>query len=340
MEKILEPGEVLPRRGRARARRATTRCTWSTGLFVDPAAEGPLTDAVAPPRRRLRVVRRRWSSTARPRSTQMVLAAEVARLARVAARGRLPTSLAEALVRLPGLPRLPPGVGHRTRPARPRCRRRLGAGDALLDRRCATRSAAAPRFQQTSGMVMAKGVEDTAFYRYHVLSALNEVGGDPSRFGVAAREWHDACARHDRDWPDSMTLLSTHDTKRCEDVRARLVLLSQDVTGGPTRSSGSRLRRSRTWGGWRPTTPTWCTRRSAAPESSTPTGSGTTCARPPVRPSVTPRGSTPTRATTPTSSPSPARCSATAPTSRPSPTSTRRGSGLGAHRARAEARCS
>ena len=83
------------------------------------------------------------------------------------------------------------------------------------------------RFQQTCGPVMAKGVEDTAFYRYFRLSGLNEVGGDPGRFGLPVEEFHEACAVQQRDWPLSMTTLSTHDTKRSEDVRARLVLLSQ-----------------------------------------------------------------------------------------------------------------
>ncbi len=83
------------------------------------------------------------------------------------------------------------------------------------------------RFQQTCGPVMAKGVEDTAFYRYLRLAALNEVGGDPSRFGLPVKDFHEACAEQQRDWPVSMTTLSTHDTKRSEDVRARLVLLSQ-----------------------------------------------------------------------------------------------------------------
>ena len=87
------------------------------------------------------------------------------------------------------------------------------------------------RFQQTCGPVMAKGVEDTAFYRYHRLVALNEVGGDPGRFGTGATEFHDACLAAARVWPLSMTTLSTHDTKRSEDVRARLVLLSQDPAG-------------------------------------------------------------------------------------------------------------
>jgi (1->4)-alpha-D-glucan 1-alpha-D-glucosylmutase len=74
---------------------------------------------------------------------------------------------------------------------------------------------------------MAKGVEDTAFYRYFRLSALNEVGGDPGRFGVSLAQFHEANTKRSRDWPAAMTTLSTHDTKRSEDVRARLVLLAQ-----------------------------------------------------------------------------------------------------------------
>ncbi len=83
------------------------------------------------------------------------------------------------------------------------------------------------RFQQTCGPVMAKGVEDTAFYRYLRLLALNEVGGDPGRFGLSTDDFHTANAGRARDWPQTMTALTTHDTKRSEDVRARLVLLAQ-----------------------------------------------------------------------------------------------------------------
>jgi (1->4)-alpha-D-glucan 1-alpha-D-glucosylmutase len=83
------------------------------------------------------------------------------------------------------------------------------------------------RFQQTCGPVMAKGVEDTAFYRWLRLTALNEVGGDPMHLGVTPEEFHGWCARAQRDWPDAMTTLSTHDTKRSEDVRARLFALSE-----------------------------------------------------------------------------------------------------------------
>jgi (1->4)-alpha-D-glucan 1-alpha-D-glucosylmutase len=83
------------------------------------------------------------------------------------------------------------------------------------------------RVQQTSGMVMAKGVEDTAFYRWNRFVALNEVGGDPSRFGLPPQEFHRAMAAREASWPATMTTLSTHDTKRSEDVRARLAVLAE-----------------------------------------------------------------------------------------------------------------
>jgi (1->4)-alpha-D-glucan 1-alpha-D-glucosylmutase len=85
----------------------------------------------------------------------------------------------------------------------------------------------ATRLQQTSGMVMAKGVEDTAFYRYNRFIALNEVGGAPDHFGVGLEEFHAAAAARDAGWPATMTTLSTHDTKRSEDVRARLAAVTE-----------------------------------------------------------------------------------------------------------------
>jgi (1->4)-alpha-D-glucan 1-alpha-D-glucosylmutase len=85
----------------------------------------------------------------------------------------------------------------------------------------------ATRFQQLTGPAMAKGVEDTAFYRFHRLIALNEVGGDPACFGVSVEHFHDACAQALTRHPQSLLATSTHDTKRSEDVRARLLLLSE-----------------------------------------------------------------------------------------------------------------
>ena len=85
----------------------------------------------------------------------------------------------------------------------------------------------AMRFQQVTAPVTAKGVEDTALYRFHRLSSLNEVGGDPDLFGVSVRAFH-ADARHRiRHWPDEMLATSTHDTKRSEDVRCRIDVLSE-----------------------------------------------------------------------------------------------------------------
>ncbi|MEX1162905.1 MAG: malto-oligosyltrehalose synthase, partial [Nitriliruptor sp.] len=83
------------------------------------------------------------------------------------------------------------------------------------------------RFQQLSGPVMAKGVEDTTFYRYLRFVAVNEVGGDPSSLGTSLAEFHGANLRRQLERPATMLTTSTHDTKRSEDVRARLATLSQ-----------------------------------------------------------------------------------------------------------------
>ncbi|MEO8043960.1 MAG: malto-oligosyltrehalose synthase, partial [Spartobacteria bacterium] len=83
------------------------------------------------------------------------------------------------------------------------------------------------KFQQTTGPIMAKGLEDTAFYIYNRLAALNEVGGEPQRFGLSVEGFH----RHNRErqesWPATMLATSTHDTKKSEDVRARMAVISE-----------------------------------------------------------------------------------------------------------------
>jgi len=83
------------------------------------------------------------------------------------------------------------------------------------------------RFQQLSGPAMAKGVEDTSFYCFNRFVALNEVGGDPGHFGLSVAAFHQSCAGAGEHWPDAMLATSTHDTKRSEDVRARLAVLSE-----------------------------------------------------------------------------------------------------------------
>ena len=83
------------------------------------------------------------------------------------------------------------------------------------------------RFQQLTSAAMAKGVEDTAYYVFHRLVSLNEVGGDPERFGVSPEAFHGFCRRLQERWPETLLTTSTHDTKRGEDVRARINLLSE-----------------------------------------------------------------------------------------------------------------
>ena len=97
----------------------------------------------------------------------------------------------------------------------------------LLRVRDEAESELAIRFQQLTAPVMAKGVEDTAFYNFHRLVSLNEVGGSPGVFGVSPAEFHRHCCGISRRWPRTMLATSTHDTKRGEDVRARISLLAE-----------------------------------------------------------------------------------------------------------------
>ncbi len=97
----------------------------------------------------------------------------------------------------------------------------------LLQHRGEAESDFVTRFQQLTGPAMAKGAEDTAFYCYHRFVALNEVGGDPGQFGLPSEKFHAWCRDMQKHWPKTMLGTSTHDTKRSEDMRARLVVLSE-----------------------------------------------------------------------------------------------------------------
>src|SRR5262249_35863194 len=81
--------------------------------------------------------------------------------------------------------------------------------------------------QQFTGPLMAKSLEDTAFYRHHRLLALNEVGGDPAAEAISIPAFHDMMQSRAREWPHGMTATATHDTKRGEDARARLMALTE-----------------------------------------------------------------------------------------------------------------
>ena len=100
----------------------------------------------------------------------------------------------------------------------------------------------AMKFQQVTSAVMAKGLEDTSFYRYNRLVSLNEVGGDPSKFGVSVDDFHWANQQRAQCWPHSMLSTSTHDSKRSEDVRARIDVLSEIPAAWRLR-----MRRWRNW---------------------------------------------------------------------------------------------
>ncbi len=97
----------------------------------------------------------------------------------------------------------------------------------------------AMKFQQTTGPVMAKGVEDTAFYVYNRLVSLNEVGGSPDRFGTSPDTFHGQNIERIKNWPYALITSSTHDTKRSGDVRARINVLSEiPGNGGACRPVG------------------------------------------------------------------------------------------------------
>ncbi|UQN15449.1 malto-oligosyltrehalose synthase [Gulosibacter sp. ACHW.36C] len=125
---------------------------------------------------------------------------------------------------------LPDGVEHLEQAARDAADWRSDLADAIervLGKLRDPANEGALRFQQTSGMIMAKAVEDRSFYRYSRLTSLNEVGGDPSVFAYSPERFHELQAERQDRWPHAQTALTTHDTKRSEDVRARLDALSE-----------------------------------------------------------------------------------------------------------------
>jgi (1->4)-alpha-D-glucan 1-alpha-D-glucosylmutase len=259
VEKILEPGEELPASWPVAGTTGYDRLALITGLFLDPAGEAPLTasygeltGAATDP---AAVV-----AESRALAVRELLAADVARLTalllevcegrrhqRDRTRHELHEAVRELVVAFPvyrTYVRAEAGLVRREDEASVGAAVTTVAGrrpdidsdllgflaDLLLlrlpDRR-PVEDEWVMRFQQATGPAMAKGVEDTAFYRFTRLVAANEVGGDLGRFGVGVDELHRANARAQAEWPGAMTPLSTHDTKRSADVRARLALLSE-----------------------------------------------------------------------------------------------------------------
>ena len=215
VEKILDPGERL---------RPDWRCDGTVGyeflvdlaaLFVDPAAEAPLTDLwheVAGDTRPFG----EWAREAKLEQARGPFARDVERLARASATGIEGDALAEALCSLPVYRTYlrPEHLGGDEVPEADLAILRGAGLEWLLEES----PEFVARFQQTTPPVMAKGVEDTAFYRYARLVALNDVGGDPSRFGIDPAAFHAANLARP---PLNLLITSTHDTKRSGDARAR-----------------------------------------------------------------------------------------------------------------------
>ena len=238
VEKILEPGEELPR----------WECEGTTGydtlglidrVLTDPAGERPLSRIAD----ELAGAPVDWASMVHGTKRAVadgILGSEVRRLVReltspaeasAPSAESLADGLAELLACFPVYRSyLPLGreyLDEAAAAARSRRPELVGTIDWLVGVLSDERTAPAARFQQTSGMVMAKGVEDTAFYRYSRLSSLNEVGGDPSVFSLTPEQFHAAMIRRQHDWPHAMNALTTHDTKRGEDTRARITALAE-----------------------------------------------------------------------------------------------------------------
>jgi len=231
-EKVLEPGEELPSGWPIAGDTGYSALSTVDGLFVDSAAEtafDALQEELAGPAPT-------WPDLVHDCKLDVATGmerAELHRLHRLAA--DIPDSepaLAELLACFPVYRSYLPhsGADHLGAAIAEARRRRpdlLPAIEALTIRLSNPADELTTRFQQQTGAVMAKGVEDTAYYRYTRFVAANEVGGDPSRFGLSVAEFHDAALRRLTAHPAGMTTLSTHDTKRGEDVRARLAVLAE-----------------------------------------------------------------------------------------------------------------
>ena len=232
VEKILEHGETLPAHWQTAGTTGYDALADIDRVLVDPAGREPLDVLDAELRGTPAPVE--WEELIHGTKrgiTDGILRSEVLRLDRLIPGIDAADALAELLACFPVYRSyLPVGEEHLQHAAALARRFRpdlTGAIDALLPILRDPTHPAAIRFQQTSGMVMAKGVEDTAFYRFSRLSSLTEVGGDPSEFSIDVTEFHRRQAARHASFPLSMTTLSTHDTKRGEDTRARIDVLSE-----------------------------------------------------------------------------------------------------------------
>ncbi len=238
VEKILAPGEQLPARWATAGTTGYDAAALVDRLLVDPAGEEPLT-ALDDELRGWRMDWHQLTHDTKRAVADGMLASETARIARDAEplldvpieTEVLVDAVAELLACFPVYRSyLPDGRDHLEAALAEASDRRPDlevAFTALTPVLTDGASDAAQRFQQTSGMVMAKGVEDCAFYRWGRLTTLTEVGGEPSIFSLTPEQVYAGLAQRQALWPRTMTTRTTHDTKRGEDVRARIAVLSE-----------------------------------------------------------------------------------------------------------------
>jgi (1->4)-alpha-D-glucan 1-alpha-D-glucosylmutase len=256
VEKILEPGEELPPSWPVAGTTGYDFLNLVGGLFVDPAGEAPLTELHARftgtsadyhdlRREKKHLVMRQSLAADVHRVTDLAVAVcERHRRHRDHTRSDLDGALRELVACFPvyrtylhpGRPPTDTDVAHVVVAAEDAVRRRPDLDPTLFEFLADVLLLRAPgqveeelalRFQQLTGPVMAKGAEDTAFYCYRRLVSLNEVGGDPARFGTSPDDLHRANRGAAEAWPSTLLTLSTHDTKRSGDTRARIGLLSE-----------------------------------------------------------------------------------------------------------------
>ena len=231
VEKILQVDEELPESWPVAGSTGYDALGQVNALLVDPQAE-PDIDRIY---RELTGDEADWRTHAAAGKRHVattILQAEFRRLVRlVPGVPDAEVALTELVVAFPTyrsyLPDGAPHLRHAVDTVRRRRPELMPSIELLLPRLFDPYDEVCVRFQQLTGAVMAKGVEDTAFYRYTRFIGLNEVGADPGRFGLDVSAFHAVTARRQEVAPWGMTTLSTHDTKRGEDLRARLAALAE-----------------------------------------------------------------------------------------------------------------
>lgn len=234
VEKILEGAEALPPYWATAGTTGYDALADIDRILIDPAGQEPLDALDSRLRERTQPIH--WHTMihgTKRHIADTILRSEVLRLERLLPEPieNADDAIAELLACFPVYRSyLPVGVEHHSEAIELAKRHRpelATAIDALEPLLTDPAQPIAVRFQQTSGMVMAKGVEDTAFYRYSRLASLTEVGADPAEFSIEIAEFHERQLIRLATAPHSLVALSTHDTKRGEDTRARISVIAE-----------------------------------------------------------------------------------------------------------------